>query len=59
MPVNKKYTCIVCSKPIGKEGVLGTIKGISAAFCGEHGESCAQNCEECVHACQCRLCGSV
>ena len=34
-----EYRCIVCSRPIGREGFLETIKGISVVFCRKHARS--------------------
>lgn len=52
----KGHSCMVCGKPIGKDGYMGTIKEMSVMFCREHANSCLENCDKCVHASACKAC---
>jgi hypothetical protein len=36
--------CIVCGKSVGKDGSIGTIKGMSVSFCSRHADFC-ESCE--------------
>jgi hypothetical protein len=45
--------CIICSRPIGTGGFIGTIKDMSVSFCKEHADSCKRECERCMHAVDC------
>jgi hypothetical protein len=51
--------CIICSGPVGNDGFIGAIKGMSVSFCKEHAGSCRQNCDTCVHAGICPAAGLV
>ncbi len=53
------YRCIICSRPIGSGGYVGTKNGMSVVFCRQHSESCSKNCDSCTQSSICPVCGKL
>ena len=57
--MTEKHACIICNKPIGSKGFVGTIKDMSVSFCEEHADGCKERCDSCVQAEDCPICGKL
>ncbi len=46
--------CIICGKPVGENGFVGTVKDMKVTFCEEHVNVCKSDCESCVYYTKCK-----
>ncbi|MBL7206489.1 MAG: hypothetical protein ISS36_02725 [Candidatus Aenigmarchaeota archaeon] len=51
--MKEKYTCIICSEPVGRSGYIGEIKNIKVSFCVKHANDCEKSCETCMQTNKC------